>query len=106
MTFQEACARYVHRFTMDHCPTWARHPLPDGRYYAPQYGSDTEWYANTHFSEVHGLPFHCESHNQSWPLGQWLNEPYSVAGCAGIAARVRRETKERRYWEARGVVTK
>lgn len=48
LSFKEACARYVHRYTMDHVPKWAKHPHK-GKYYAPQCASDREWYNNTVF---------------------------------------------------------
>lgn len=110
ITFEQAKAQYVHRFTMDHCPVWARHPAPNGRYYAPQYASDAEWYGKTLFPPNNPFAMgkrdtSCYSSGPSWPLGEWLTEPYSVAGRTGIAARVRRENRERRYWAARGVVT-
>lgn len=81
LTFEQACARFVHRFTMEHIPQWARTKRPDGTYYAPQFSSDREWYENTHF---HGEPGFCGSSsdkycytaNQTWPLGQSLDQPY------------------------------
>lgn len=79
-TLAQACARYVHRYTMQHVPAWAREPH-NGRYYAPQYRSDAEWYASTIFPGEPGYPYgkrnrHCYTSGQTWPLGQWLNAPY------------------------------
>jgi hypothetical protein len=82
ISFEDACRQYVHRFTMDHVPEWARTPLKVGKYYAPQYRSDREWYDNTVFP---GEPGHygtrneCNTHGQTWPLGQWLTEPFHKA---------------------------
>jgi hypothetical protein len=73
--FNEACHRYVHRYTMEHVPEWATRPAADGRYYAPQYRTDREWYENTIFpgeGYLHYHAKHCESRNQSFPMGQWL----------------------------------
>ena len=47
-----------------------------------QYRTDAEWYANTVFP---GEPGHygtrnwCNTNGQTWPLGKWLDAPYSVA---------------------------
>ncbi len=86
-TFEQACAAYVHRYTMDHVPQWARRrPIDDGgtetRYYAPQYASDREWYDNTLFNGDVGYPYgkrstDCFSTGATWPLGKWLKRPYS-----------------------------
>jgi hypothetical protein len=79
LSFKTACSQYVHRFTMEHVPDWATHPCGNGRYYAPQYTSDREWYANTKFP---GEPEHfgdtdsCYSTGLTWPLGQWLDRPF------------------------------
>lgn len=79
ITLEQAKSQYVHRFTMDHVPQWARQRRDDGTYYAPQYRSDKEWYDNTTFpgeSGLHGNSKHCETRNQSWPLGQALDKPF------------------------------
>ena len=55
MTFAEATARYVHRFTMDHIPMWALEQRTDGSYYAPQFASDREWFEHTLFPPNHPL---------------------------------------------------
>lgn len=85
ITLAHARAQYPNRFTMEHMPSWARAPLEvngeSGRYYAPQYRSDLEWYANTIFPGEEGLhrnSTHCQSTNQTWPLGQFLEQPYEV----------------------------
>jgi len=82
-TLAQACARYVHRFTMEHVPEWARRgQMPNGRHYAPQFRSDAEWYANTVFP---GEPSpmapefgadNCYTSGQTWPLGATLAAPY------------------------------
>lgn len=81
LSFSDARAQYVHRFTMDHVPAWARKVRPDGTYYAPQYASDREWYERTKFPGEPGLPGdckYCESSGQTWPLGQSLAAPFSA----------------------------
>lgn len=78
ISFEEAKGKYPHRFTMDHVPYWATACF-DGKYYAPQYQSDLEWYEKTIFpGERHLEKYsrYCESLNQSWPLGKWLDQPY------------------------------
>lgn len=79
ITLQQARAQYPHRYTMEHVPAWAQKECSDGKYYAPQYNSDAEWYANTIFP---GEPGHygsrnaCNAHNPTWPLGMRLDTPY------------------------------
>lgn len=80
-SFEQACSRYVHRFTMDHVPEWARMVREDGTFYAPQYRSDREWYDNTLFPGEAAYPFgkrdtSCFSTGATWPLGQSLAKPY------------------------------
>lgn len=78
-TLSQAKSLYVHRFTMEHVPQWAKRPLNDGRYYAPQYRTDQEWYDNSTFpgepGHVNG-PRECFSTGQTFPLGQWLTKAY------------------------------
>lgn len=79
ISFEAAKARYPHRYTGEHVPSWARERAPNGRCYAPGFRNDREWYANTLFPGEAGIPKrhkHCETSNQSWPLGQWLDHPY------------------------------
>lgn len=80
LSFEQAKARYVHRFTCEHVPAWATVPAPNGRYYAPQYATDREWYNKTAFKGEPawlGLTNECTSLKPSWPLGQWLDAPFS-----------------------------
>ena len=80
MTFEQAKARYVHRYTREHVPGWARKPSPDGRWYAPQYATDREWFENTVFPPNHPLGrrrTECYSTGQTWPLGHWLTSPFA-----------------------------
>lgn len=86
MTLEQAKARYVHRYTMEHVPAWARKPCIDEGtgtivfYYAPQYRSDQEWYDNTIFpgekGHYGGRETSCMSEKNTWPLGTRLTEPY------------------------------
>lgn len=78
ISFEIACARYPHRFTLEHVPTWARASLGD-KYYAPQFRSDREWYENTKFPGELDKAFlqgGCYTTGQTWPRGQWLDAPY------------------------------
>lgn len=77
-SFSEACTRYVHRYTLDHVPNWARWPRADGNYCAPQYRSDREWYDSTLFPGEPGHigdHKHCFSTKPTWPLGDRLPAP-------------------------------
>lgn len=83
ITFEEAMRTYVNRYTMEHVPEWAQsrpadHGGTETRFYAPHYRTDREWYENTYFKGEHELADEgrCYSTNQSWPLGQWLEQPY------------------------------
>lgn len=87
LTLAQAQGQYPHRFTMEHVPNWAEtHPTPRHSggdadwFYAPQYRTDQEWYANTLFpgeGDKDVREHYCESRNQSWPLGQQLSAPYT-----------------------------
>lgn len=81
LTFEQAKARYVYRYTCDHKPAWADNPIRD-MYPAPQYRSDREWYENTAFPGEEGnLAADTDgaySTQQTWPLGRFLIEPFDV----------------------------
>src|SRR4051812_40883140 len=77
-TFEQACARYVNRFTMEHVPQWSTATC-GAYYYAPQFATDREWYEHTKFPGDVGYPGFapdCYTTGQTWPLGQWLLSPY------------------------------
>ncbi len=78
---RDVLARFVHRFTMDHVPSWALKQRPDGTYYAPHFASDDEWLSNTIVrtkknGELDERFTSCETSNQTWPLGQSLAAPF------------------------------
>lgn len=78
ISFEQAKARFVHRFTMDFVPAWAD-KVHDGKYYAPQFASDREWYENTKFKGELGwlgVGHGCYTTGQTWPMGRWLPRPY------------------------------
>lgn len=83
---REALAAYVHRYTAEHVPSWSRTPAPNGRHYAPQYRSDSEWLDRTRFPITRsgqgirlksGSTIYCDSNDPSWPYGQWLDRPFN-----------------------------
>lgn len=79
LTFEQAKARYVHRFTLEHVPAWASVPAPCGRFYAPQYRTDREWYEATAFPgecDISPRARYCHSAGRTWPWGQWLDAPF------------------------------
>ena len=87
MTIDQAKAAYVHRYTMEYVPEWAKQQAPNGRYYAPQYRTDAEWFANTLFPPNNPVArskrdTSCFSTNQSWPLGHWLDAPFQKGRAA------------------------
>lgn len=84
-SFEQACAQYVHRFTMEHVPAWTRVKCSGtAKHYAPQFRSDREWYEHTLFPGEPGHPAEsarvrwCYTTKPTWPLGQWLDAPYDV----------------------------
>lgn len=80
VSFEQAKRMYIHRYTMEHVPQWAKGVAMNGKFYAPRYRSDREWYENTVFpGEAEWLgprEKHCHSDGQSWPLGHWLEHPF------------------------------
>lgn len=77
-TLEVAKAQYKNRFTMEHMPTWAKHQANNGKFYAPQFRTDADWYANTVFPPQNGCKNFCTTSNQTWPLGQWLDAPFKA----------------------------
>lgn len=77
-TLAQARAQFTNRFAAEHVPAWARQQAPNGRYYAPQYASDADWYAHTLFNGEHPLAARgeCFSTEPTWPLGKWLDAPH------------------------------
>jgi len=68
---QHVLAAYVHRFTRDHKPAWARWPREDGQVSPVQFASDADWLANTRFAvrkngRLDGRARYCES-SPTWP---------------------------------------
>jgi len=64
-------ARYVHRFTREHKPAWAKQEWRDGKPYPLQFDSDADWLAHTEFpvtikGELADRPTHCYS-TPTWP---------------------------------------
>lgn len=80
ISFEQAKAQYPHRYTLDHVPAWAMEQAPNGKYYAPHYVSDREWYEKGVFPGEHGLDLDESmiSRFQSWPMGQWLDVPLTA----------------------------
>lgn len=77
-TLEQAKAQYVHRFTMEHVPAWSLIPADNGKYYAPQFRTDAEWYSHTLFAFETDLADnkHCYTSGQTWPMGKWLDAPF------------------------------
>jgi len=81
LTLEQAKAKFINRFTMDHVPVWATRQREDGTYYAPQFASDAEWYALATFPGEGNVAPNCRhlfAGVPTWPLGQSLDHPYRV----------------------------
>lgn len=84
ISFEQAKARYIHRFTMEHVPAWSRlRPCDQGGtetwFCAPQFRTDREWYDNTLFpgeGHVGKRETHCYTTGHTFPLGIRLDQPY------------------------------
>lgn len=82
VSFEQAKAMYVHRFTMEHQPAWSRKPCSPSWHYAPQFASDREWYDLGRFNEERGEGWRDTgmiSGEPTWPLGERLDVPFSLA---------------------------
>jgi hypothetical protein len=81
ISFEQAKLQYPNRFTLEHVPANAGVPIPrTGLYRAPAYVSDIEWYENTFFPLEGRLGYredYARSCNESWPLGQYLQHPFT-----------------------------
>jgi hypothetical protein len=78
LSFARATALYVNRYTMEHVPNWAKPRAHNGRYYAPHFRTDREWYDHTRFNGESEMADKgaCYTTGHTWPLGQWLDAPY------------------------------
>jgi hypothetical protein len=74
ITFEAAKAQFPHRYTCEHVPTWAKQQAPNGKWYAPQFATDKQWYDSTKFYGESEFveKSHCYTSGQIWPHGQWL----------------------------------
>ncbi len=67
----EVLRAYVHRYTKDHKPGWAKELRKDGTPFPVQFESDSEWLANSLFAtrkdgRLNQRTKHCHS-NPTWP---------------------------------------
>jgi hypothetical protein len=86
---RDALAAYLHRFTRDHKPLWARKPRDNGAAYPVQFASDREWLSRSLFPVTvrkgGALGDHCRGHGQSyptWPDGLAPEDRDKVPGVA------------------------
>ncbi len=68
---QDCLARFVHRFTREHRPYWAKGYTLNGKPYAVQFASDADWLAHTLFAVtksgcLDNRGNHCQS-SPTWP---------------------------------------
>lgn len=75
---REALAHFVHRYTREHMPEWARKPRKDSKLYPVQFVSDADWLAHTYFSvtkdgKLSRRERYCQSH-PTWPDNPELRE--------------------------------
>jgi hypothetical protein len=97
LSFEEATKKYTERFTMDHVPVWANKSVAraGGKYPGPHYTTDLEWYKNTEFPSRDGRKLYCRSNKQSYPLGKWLDKPYSEITLGSEMKRVLSATEKK-----------
>lgn len=69
----EALSQYVHRFTGDHKPAWARQLMPNGRAYPVQFASDKDWLAHTTFC-IEGRPMRL-ANADCYSCATWPDNP-------------------------------
>jgi hypothetical protein len=75
---RQARATYVHRFTGEHKPDWARKEWKDGKPYPVQFKDDADWLAHTKFpvtsaGKLSKRPSACIS-TPTWPGNPELRE--------------------------------
>jgi len=68
---RDALNRFVHRYTRDHIPQWAKIPRDNGKFYPMQFASDTDWLEHTVFwitakGELSNRHNYCQS-TPTWP---------------------------------------
>jgi hypothetical protein len=67
----EVLRGYVHRFTREHTPAWARKPMPNGSAYPVQFDSDSDWLRHTYFAVTKSGRLHSGVHEchsmPTWP---------------------------------------
>jgi hypothetical protein len=81
---QDCLQRFVHRFTGDHHPLWARAKRPDGTDYPLQFKDDADWLAHTTFAvkadgTLHNGVKTCNS-APTWPNNPELRQSFSERG--------------------------
>lgn len=78
ISYEEARRRYTKRFTMEHMPAWAKKRLPNGKYPAPKYANDLEWYTRTEFigEGTLNVSRYIRENQPSYPIGRYLPKPY------------------------------
>lgn len=80
LTLEKACAKYPHRFTMEHVPRWALKPCArgDGNYPGPHFITDCQWYEASEFlgENTTSERKYCRTLKLVHPLGKWLEKPF------------------------------
>lgn len=71
---KEVLASYVHRFTRQHVPAWAKEPWKDGKPYPVQFDSDADWLAHTEFTVTKAGRLDHRSHD-CWSHHTWPDNP-------------------------------
>lgn len=70
---EEAKRRFVHRYTGDNKPKWARKEWKDGKPYPLQFKDDADWLAHTIFRTNRDGSLHARASCESSPT--WPNNP-------------------------------
>lgn len=79
ISFENACEKYINRYTFDNVPEWSKQVNKEGLYEAPHFSNDREWYQNTFFPGEQNVAIDSNSciSEPVFPLGEYLIFPFN-----------------------------
>lgn len=79
ISFDDACQKYINRYTFDNIPKWSQSVNKEGLYEAPHFSNDIEWYQNTFFPGEQNVSLDSASciSEPTFPLGEYLIVPFN-----------------------------